>query len=101
MDEEITKEKIVNDFKALIHDAEELLRATANQAGETVSAARHRIERSVEQGKQTLAEAEDILLDKTREAAKLADDYVRGNPWSAVGIAAGIGLVLGLLVRRD
>lgn len=101
MNEEVSKEKIVNDFKTLIHDAEELLRATANQAGETVSAARQQIERSLEQGKHTLAEAEDILLDKTREAARLADDYVRGNPWSAVGIAAGIGLVLGLLMRRD
>lgn len=98
---EATREKLVSDLKVLITDTEELLKATASQAGEKVATVRHRIEQSLEEGKRTLAEAEDILVDKTKEAAKAADIYVRENPWNAVGIAAGIGLVLGLLIRRS
>jgi len=94
-------DKLVSDLKALINDAEELLRATASQAGEQVAAVRRRIEESLKEGKETLADAEDILYDKTRDAAEAAHDYVQKNPWSAVAIAAGAGLVLGLLIRRD
>ncbi len=96
-----TKEKLISDFKALIGDAEALLKATANEAGEKVATARKRIDQSLVEGKKTLAEAENILIDKTKEAAAAADIYVRENPWNAVGIAAGIGLVLGLLIRRS
>jgi ElaB/YqjD/DUF883 family membrane-anchored ribosome-binding protein len=46
-----------------------------------------------------LADAEKTVVKKSKECAEIADDYVRENPWSAVGIAAGIGLVLGLLMR--
>ncbi len=94
-------DKLVSDLKALIGDAEELLKATANQAGEQVAAVRRRIEESLKEGKQTLSDAEDILFEKTKDAAEAASDYVQKNPWSAVGIAAGVGLVLGLLIRRD
>lgn len=101
MDMAESKEKLVSDFKVLIGDAEELLRATAAQAGEKAGAARQRIEQSIQEGRRTLAGAENVLRDKTKEAAKVADDYVRENPWSAAGIAAGIGLILGLLIRRS
>ena len=98
---EVTREKLVTDLKVLIGDAEELLKATANQAGEKVATVRQRIEQSLQDGKQSLAEAEDLLLDKGKEAAKAAEAYVRENPWNAVGISAGVGLVLGLLIRRS
>lgn len=94
-------DKLVSDLKALIDDAEELLRATASQAGEQVAAVRRRIEASLKDGKETLADAEELLYDKTRDAAEAAHDYVQKNPWSAVGIAAAVGLALGLLIRRD
>lgn len=98
---EVIKDKLLLDLKALIADAEELVRATANQAGEKVASARQRIEETLEEGKKTLADAEDKFFDSTKEAVKTADHYVRENPWNAVGIAAGIGLLLGLLIRRD
>jgi len=100
MDGETTsKDKLVSDLKNLVADAEELLKATASQAGEKVAEARQKIEQSLIEGKKALADAEKTLLKKSKEAAELADDYVRDNPWSAVGMAAGIGLVLGLLIR--
>jgi ElaB/YqjD/DUF883 family membrane-anchored ribosome-binding protein len=101
MDGETSKEKLVGDFKALIGDAEELLKATTSQAGEKVTAARQRIEQSLIEGKKALADAEKAVIKKSKEFADIADDYVRENPWSAVGIAASVGLVLGLLIRRS
>jgi ElaB/YqjD/DUF883 family membrane-anchored ribosome-binding protein len=85
----------------LISDAEELLKASANQAGEKISVARQKIEQSLVEGKKSLADAEKLVIKKGKEAADVADDYVRENPWSAVGIAAAAGLVLGLLMRRS
>lgn len=100
MDGEVTsRDKLVGDLKNLVADAEELLKATASQAGEKVTEARQKIEQSLIEGKKALADAEKTLRQKSKEAADLADDYVRDNPWSAVGIAAGVGLVLGLLIR--
>jgi len=93
------KERLVNDFKTLVNDAEELLKATASQAGESIAVAREKIERSLVDGKKALADAETTLLKKSKECAEIADDYVRENPWGAVGIAAAVGLAFGLLLR--
>jgi ElaB/YqjD/DUF883 family membrane-anchored ribosome-binding protein len=98
---ETTKDNLISDFKVLLDDAEELLTATANQAGERVTSARRRIEQSLEGGKRSLAEAQSIFTEKAKDATEAAESYLRENPWSAVGIAAGIGMVLGLLVRRN
>lgn len=100
VDMDATREQLHAEFKALIDDAEAFLKATAGQAGEAVTTARQRIEQRLEEGKRSLAEAEVLLIDKSKEAAKTAEVYVRENPWNAVGIAAGVGLVLGLILRR-
>lgn len=94
-----SRDKLVSDFKSLVADAEELLRATASQAGDKIGVARQKIEQSLIEGKKALADAEKNLVQKSKEAADVADDYVRENPWNAVGIAAGVGLVIGLLIR--
>ena len=96
----VSKEKLVADLKVVVADAEELLRATASQAGEKVSAARERIQASLAAAKVKLTEAERVLLEKSKLAAKAADEYVRENPWQAVGVAAAAGLVLGVLISR-
>jgi ElaB/YqjD/DUF883 family membrane-anchored ribosome-binding protein len=100
MDMEATRDELLSEFKALIGDADALLKATADQAGETVTAVRQRIEQRLEEGKKSVAEAEVLLLERTKEAAKSADVYVREHPWNAVGLAAGVGFVVGLLVAR-
>ena len=97
---DVSKEKLVADLKVVVADAEELLRATASQAGEKVSAARERIQASLATAKVKLTEAERALLEKSKQAAKATDEYVRDNPWQAVGIAAAAGLVLGVLISR-
>ena len=92
-------DRLANDLKNLVADAEELLKATASQAGDKIGVARQKIEQSLIEGKKALADAEKTIVEKSKEAAEIADDYVRENPWSAIGIAAGVGLVLGLLIR--
>lgn len=96
----VNTDKIVQDLKVVVADAEELLRATAGQAGERAAAARERIERSLERAKVKLAEVESLVSEKTREMAHATDKYVHENPWRAVGVAAGIGLIIGLLISR-
>lgn len=96
----ITKEKLTQDLKIVIADAEELLRATASQAGEKVVVAREKIQDSLHRAKVKLAEAEDVMMDKTKQAARATDEYVHDHPWKAVGVAAGIGLIIGLLIGR-
>lgn len=93
--------KLMGDLKTLIGDAEELLKATTNQAGEKVAVARQRIEQSLIEGKKALADAEKVVIEKSKQYVDITDDYIRKNPWNAVGIAAGVGFVLGLLIRRS
>ncbi len=96
----ISKEKLMQDLKIVIGDAEELLRATASQAGEKAAAAREKIQDSLHRAKVKLAEAEDVMIEQTRQAARATDEYVHEHPWKAVGMAAGIGLIIGLLIGR-
>jgi ElaB/YqjD/DUF883 family membrane-anchored ribosome-binding protein len=96
----VTREKLVSDLKVVIADAEELLRATANQAGGKIAEIRVKAEENLRNAKIRLARAEEALLERTKAAARATDDYVRANPWRAVGIAAGAGFIVGLLVGR-
>lgn len=97
---EVSKEKLVQDLKLVIADAEELLKATAAQAGEKVAAARERIQDRIHTAKIKLAEAEEALVIRTKEAARVTDQFVHEKPWYAVGIAAGVGLIIGMLIGR-
>jgi ElaB/YqjD/DUF883 family membrane-anchored ribosome-binding protein len=79
----------MNDLRAVIADAEELLRATADQAGPRVEEVRARAEESLRSAREHL-----------KGAGAELDNQVRANPWAAVGIAAAIGLVAGILLSR-
>ena len=98
--EHASKEKLMEDLKMVVADAEDLLRATANQTGERIAAARAKAEDSLRAAKVRLAEAQATLVKQVKVAAKTTDDYVHENPWQAVGIAAAVGLVLGALISR-
>ncbi len=96
----ITKEKLIADVKVVIHDCEEILKATASQAGEKATELRATLSRRLVEAKGRLSELENSAMKKTKEAARAADEYVHENPWKAVGVAAGVGLLVGLLIRR-
>ncbi|MGK2951889.1 MAG: DUF883 family protein [Thiobacillus sp.] len=94
------KEQLIQDFKVVVADAEALLKATAGQGGEAVAAMRAKAEESLATAKVKISEAEAVLLAKTKAAAKATDEYVHVHPWQAIGIAASVGMVIGLLIGR-
>ncbi len=97
---DVTKEKLISDFKVVVADAEALLKASAGQGGEALAAVRTRVQESLKIAKDKMLDAEEELLAKTKAAARVTDEYVHDHPWHAVGIAAGVGLVIGLLIGR-
>ena len=99
-DTDVSREKLASDLRIVVADAEELLRATAGQMGEKAVIARERIQESLRAAKDKLSRAEEAVVDKTKAAARATDDYVHEHPWGAVGIAAAVGLVIGMLISR-
>jgi ElaB/YqjD/DUF883 family membrane-anchored ribosome-binding protein len=97
---EVTTDQLVADLKTVMQDAEALLRATSAQTGEKIQEVRARAEASLRQAQVRLGQLEDEALKRAREVADATEDYVRENPWQSVGIAAGIGLLLGLILSR-
>lgn len=96
---EVTFEKLLEDLQTVVADAETLLKATAHQAGEKVQEARARAADSLSAARQRLDEIKDSALQQARDAATSTDEYVHRNPWQAVGIAAGVGVLVGLLIN--
>jgi len=104
----VTREKLVEDFKVLKDDVQELLKATASVVGDKASEARVKVQESLKVAQDKLAVAQENIKAKGQEAINATDEYVRDNPWSAVGISAGVGFLLGIgfaagtfLRRRD
>lgn len=100
MNAEISTDQLVSDLKNVVSDAEALLNATSTQTGEKIQAVRARAEESLRQAKARLTEIEQEAIRRAKEIADATDEYVRDNPWQSVGIAAGIGLLLGVLLGR-
>ncbi len=97
---DVNTSKLVEDLKVVMHDAEALLRATSNQTGEKLQEVRARAEESLRQAKVRLSQMEEEAMKRAREVAQATEEYVRENPWQSVGIAAGIGMLVGLLLSR-
>ena len=96
----VSKDKLMNDLRLVVSDAEDLLRATANQAGEGAAVARARIQENLQVIKGRLISAEDSAIERARQAGKDADQYVHDNPWQAIGISACVGAIVGMLIAR-
>ena len=93
-------ERLVTDVRVLVKDTEELVRATASQAGEKIVDLRNRAQEAVSNLKPQLAKLESTVVDRAKSTATAADSYIHENPWTAIGVSAGIGLVIGLLIGR-
>ena len=94
------RERLMSDLRVVIADAEELLKMTAGQAGDKAADVRARIEERLARARAELTLMQAQAMNSVREAGEQADQYVRDNPWQAIGIGAGIGFVLGLLIAR-
>jgi ElaB/YqjD/DUF883 family membrane-anchored ribosome-binding protein len=96
----VQKDKLMSDLRVVIADAEELLRMTADQAGESAADVRSRVQAKMNQAKADLIHLQQAAVAKAKAAGHATDEFVHENPWKSIGIAAGVGLVVGLLIGR-
>lgn len=94
------RDRLMNDLRLVISDAEELLRMTADQAGESAVELRGRVQGRIQQAKAELVHLQEVAVTKVKAAGHATDEYVHENPWKAIGVASGIGLLIGLLIGR-
>lgn len=95
-----TQARLSRDVRAVVDDAEALLRHTVRDAGEGYDDARNRLERSLKTARSELESVEHAVLDNARRAKQATDEYVHQHPWQSMGIGAGVGLLLGMLISR-
>ena len=100
MAEHMTTEALRKDLANVMRDAEALMKASAGHGGEKVDEARTRILESLESAKRRLLEVERSAVRQGEEAVAATEKYMKTNPWQSVGIAAGVGLILGVLLAR-
>lgn len=94
------RDRLIEDFRRVVRDTEALLRATADASGEVAELARERAEETLRDARLKLQEMEGDLRRRTRRAAEATDELVHERPWHAIGIAAGIGFLVGILSGR-
>lgn len=96
-------EKLIDEIKSVVADAEAILRATKGQAGAEVAQLHATMTGRLAAAKNHLVAVETAVVESSRMAAKHADEYIHDKPWQSVFVAVGLGLVLGYLIpsRRD
>lgn len=97
---QVSTEHLIGDFKALMADAEALIKATATHDEGSLGAIRSKALDTLTSAKESLSSVEGVLTEKAKKVAEGADEFVHRNPWEAVGVAAGLGLLIGLLIGR-
>jgi ElaB/YqjD/DUF883 family membrane-anchored ribosome-binding protein len=94
------QDALIKEFNTLVNDTEKLLKHTANVAGDQADELRVKLNANIERGKELIKEREADLREQGRAAAQATEEYVVTHPWQSVGIAAGVGFLLGLLSTR-
>ncbi|MGB4073008.1 DUF883 family protein [Pseudomonas sp.] len=95
-----SQDQLLEEFQALVRDTERLLQHSASLAGEQAEELREQIRSSLGRARSTLHNAEDALHQRGKAALEATEGYVQSHPWQTLGIAAGIGLLLGMLISR-
>ena len=94
------KEKLLADVRSVLNHTEELLAGAGEEGGAKAQELRNKLGANLKLAKERLLEAEKVTVAKAKAAAKVTDQYVHEHPWKAIGIAAAIAFLLGLLVSR-
>ncbi len=95
-----SRDRLMSDLKSVIADAEVWLRQSGQATGEDFLAAKAKFENTLRNAKADLIRLEERVVEKTKEAAKATDEYVKENPWKSVGLGAAVGIVIGMLIAR-
>ncbi len=92
----VTKDRLVHDLKNLVIDSEDLLKELAGELSEKGKQARARLAATLEAAKETCGD----LKEKAKAGAEAVDETVREHPYTSIGVAFGVGLIIGVLVSR-
>jgi ElaB/YqjD/DUF883 family membrane-anchored ribosome-binding protein len=95
---EVTKERLLQDLNKVVAETEQLLRDTATVGGEKVATWRTGVEQNLRMAKERLANLEHQAVEKAKATAQATDHYVHEKPWQAIGITAGVGVLVGLAI---
>ena len=94
------REKLMDDMKSVIHEAESWLGAASSRTGEDMRAVKEKFESTLDTAKTDLVKLQANMTARSKVAAQAAHTYVKDNPWTSVGLGAAIGVALGLLIGR-
>lgn len=94
------REKLTSDLRQVIADTEELLRMSSSETGDSAAEVRSRIQNRLQAARAQLTELQDMAVAKAKAAGLATDEFVHENPWRSIGIAAAVGLVVGVLIAR-
>jgi ElaB/YqjD/DUF883 family membrane-anchored ribosome-binding protein len=97
---EQSRTKLVDEFSAVVSEAEDMLKRAANETGEKAKDLRSQVEAKLLTAKLRLQELQGQAVDRAKETARATDDFVHDHPWQAIGVAAAVGVVVGLLMNR-
>lgn len=97
---DVDRDKLATDLRNVIHDAEELLKMSASDVGAEATALRDRVRGRLVHAKDSLLHLQETAVIRAKAAGRKADDYVHDHPWPSIGVAAGVGLLVGLLIGR-
>lgn len=96
----VARERVLTDLKTLACDVEDLLKVTASEVGEQAKAARERVTAALAMTKASCQELHAQGVESAKAAARKTDEAIRAHPYESLGIALGVGFVLGALLRR-
>ena len=96
----LARDRVMADLRALAGDAEALLKATAGDAGDMAKEARERLAAGLAKAKATYEDLETKGMDSAKAVAKKADDTIRAHPYESIAVAFGVGVLLGVLLKR-
>ena len=94
------KNDLLKDFNAVVNEGEQLLKSVVDEGGDKANALRAKMESNLKAAKDRLRHIEETAIENTKTAVRATDNYVHENPWRAIGVAVGIGAVIGLLLNR-
>ncbi|MCD6680218.1 MAG: DUF883 family protein [Burkholderiaceae bacterium] len=94
------RDRLADELRSLVSDAEEMLKAASRGGNEQLNLVRERLERGVNAARSELNSFQEAALETARRTAAETDEYVHEHPWNAVGIAAAVGVLLGVLLTR-
>jgi ElaB/YqjD/DUF883 family membrane-anchored ribosome-binding protein len=97
---ERSRDALVKDFTEVLTEADALLKQATKESGEKASDLRAQVEAKLRNAKMKLQDMQDDALDRAKATARATDEYVHDNPWQALGVAAAVGVLVGLLISR-